>query len=257
VSKVENNERDLLDPAVKGTTEVLKSVQEHNPTVKRVVITSSFASIVDLSKGARPGYTYSEKDWNPVTYETAANPDTNGMVAYLASKTFAEKAAFDFVEKNKPNFTISTMCPPMVYGPNANTIKGLDQLNTSSADIYRLINGSEKTVPHTAFHRFIDARDLGEAHVRAYESPEAAGQRYLLAAGDYTYQQICDIIREDFPEKKALVPEGTPGAPFPNVYHVDNSKAKKELGMTFRDLRTSIHDQVAEFIRIEKAAGKA
>lgn len=252
--QVEDNKRDLLDPAVNGTTEVLRSIQKNNPTVKRVVITSSFASIVDMDKGARSGYTYTEKDWNPVTYETASTTP-NGGVAYCASKTFAERAAFDFVEKNKPNFSLATVCPPMVYGPNINTVKSLDHLNTSSADIYRLMNGSEKTVPDTQFFAFVDVRDVGDAHARAYETPEAAGQRYFITAGGFTYQQVCDIIRKDFPEKKDLVPEGTPGAPFPDVYKVDNSKAKKELGITFRDLQTTIHDQVTEFIEIEKKSG--
>ena len=257
VMEVENNERDLLEPALKGTTEVLTSIQKHNPNVKRVVITSSFASIVDMDKGAREGYTYTEKDWNPVTYETAANKDTNGAVAYCASKTFAERAAYDYVEKNKPNFSVSSICPPMVYGPAAHTIDSLDHLNTSSADIYRLMNGSEKSVPETNFFAFVDVRDVGEAHARAYETAEAAGQRYLCTAGGYTYQQVCDIIRKDFPAKKSLVPEGTPGAPYPDVYKVDNSKIKKELGMSFRDLQTCIHDQVAEFIELEKKTGKA
>ena len=254
---VEDNKRDLLDPAVNGTTEVLKSIQKNNPDVKRVVITSSFASIIDMDKGTRSGYTYTEKDWNPVTYETASNKETSGGVAYCASKTFAERAAYDFVEKNKPNFSVSSILPPMVYGPNINTVRSLDHLNTSSAEIYNLMNGSMKTVPDTVFFAFVDARDVGEAHARAYESPEAAGQRYFCTAGGYTFQRICDIIRKDFPEKKALVPEGTPGAPLPDVYQVDSSKAQRELGMTFRDLQTTIHDQVVEFIEIEKKNGKA
>ena len=205
-----------------------------------------------MDKNPRPGYTYTEKDWTPVTYPTAASPLTDGVIAYLASKTLAEKAAWDFVEKNKPNFDVTTICPPMVYGPALHSITSLDHLNTSSADIYRLMNGSEKQVPETTFYAFCDVRDDGEAHARAYEAPEAAGQRYFCTAGGYTYQQICDIIRKEFPEKKELVPEGTPGAPYPEVYKVDNSKIKKELGMGFRDLRTCIHDQVTEFIEIEK-----
>jgi nucleoside-diphosphate-sugar epimerase len=210
-----------------------------------------------MDKGARSGYNYTEKDWNPVTYEVAAKKGTPGVVSYCASKTFAEKAAFDFVAKNKPNFTVSTICPPMVYGPAAHSISSLDKLNTSSADIYRLINGSEKSVPETGFFAFVDVRDVGEAHARAYQTAEAAGQRYFCTVGGYNYQQICDIIRKGFPEKKNLVPEGTPGASYPDVHKVDNSKAKKELGMTFRDLQTTIHDQVAEFIEIEKRTGKA
>ncbi len=230
----------------------MTSIQKNNPTVKRVVITSSFAAIDDLSKGTRPGYTYSEKDWNPVTFEVASDKNTPGAVAYCASKTFAERAAFDFVEKNTPNFAVTSVCPPMVYGPAKHSISSLSNLNSSSADIYRLMNGSEKTVPDTVFFGWVDARDLGEAHVLAYESPVAAGQRYLTTAGGYTYQQICDTIRKDLPEKRHLVPEGTPNAPYPDVYGVDNSKIRNELGLEFRDLQTSIHDMVAEFIEIEK-----
>jgi len=255
--QVEDNERDLLDPAIKGTTSILTAIHQHNPHVKRVVITSSFAAINDLDKGLRPGYTYTEKDWNPVTYETAAKKETPGGVAYCASKVFAEKAAFEFVEKNHTNFSVTTICPPMVYGPASHSVSSLDNLNTSSADIYRLINGSEKTVPETQFFGFVDVRDVGEAHARAYESTEAAGQRYFTTGGGYTYQQICDIIRRDFPEKRELTPQGNEGEKYPDVYAVSNEKIKRELGMKFRSLETTIHDQVKEFIELEKKLGKA
>ena len=148
VMQVEDNERDLLDPAIKGTTQILIAVQKYAPQVKRIVITSSFAAIVDPSQGTRPGYTYSEKDWNPVTYEQAKSGD--GATAYCASKTFAERAAWEFVEKNKPNFDVATICPPMIYGPLDHDAN-LEHLNTSSADIYRLMNGSQTEPGPTAF----------------------------------------------------------------------------------------------------------
>lgn len=47
---------------------------------------------------------YSEKDYNPITYQQAVEADS--VTAYLASKRFAEAAAFEFVEKNKPQFGI-------------------------------------------------------------------------------------------------------------------------------------------------------
>jgi nucleoside-diphosphate-sugar epimerase len=99
---VTDTKKDLLDPAILGTTGVLKAIKKNAPTVKHVVITSSFASILDASKGNYPGHTYSEKDWNPITLEEA---DLNPAYGYRASKTFAEKAAWEFVEKEKPNFT--------------------------------------------------------------------------------------------------------------------------------------------------------
>jgi len=96
--------------------------------VKRVVITSSFASIVDGKKGNLiPDHTYSEKDWNPVTEEEAVQSPSNG---YRASKTFAEKAAWDFVEKEKPNFRYSAF----TFNQNtSNSPKHLDDVSTLSS----------------------------------------------------------------------------------------------------------------------------
>ncbi|KAK8170764.1 hypothetical protein BC567DRAFT_230631 [Phyllosticta citribraziliensis] len=91
--------QDLINPAVIGTTGVLKSVKKHAPTVKKVVITSSFAAIVNPSKGNWPEHTYSEADWNPATLEDAHKDTTS---AYRVSKTLAEKSAWDFVEKETP-----------------------------------------------------------------------------------------------------------------------------------------------------------
>ncbi len=63
VLHTDDNKRDLLDPAVHGAVAVLEATQRygHN-AVHRVVSTSSFASIIDLSKGMRQGYTYTEAD---------------------------------------------------------------------------------------------------------------------------------------------------------------------------------------------------
>ncbi len=80
---MEDNERDLLLPAIRGTTEVLESVTKYAPQVKRVVITSSFAAIMDLSQGLRPDYTYSEKDWNPISYEEAKAGDSPTAYWYV------------------------------------------------------------------------------------------------------------------------------------------------------------------------------
>lgn len=51
--------KELLDPAIIGTTGILKSVQQYAPSVKRVVVTSSFAAINNVyAKGK--GKIYSE-----------------------------------------------------------------------------------------------------------------------------------------------------------------------------------------------------
>lgn len=71
-------QKQLLDPAIIGTTGILKSIKKSAPTVKRVVITSSFAAIMDSPKGTWPGHIYSEKDWNPISPKEATLDPSNG-----------------------------------------------------------------------------------------------------------------------------------------------------------------------------------
>lgn len=68
---VTDNDTDLIIPAINGTLRVLESVVKHAPQVRRVVVTSSFAAIIDFSKGMAPGHVYDESQWNDMTYEQA------------------------------------------------------------------------------------------------------------------------------------------------------------------------------------------
>lgn len=52
-------EKNVLQPAIRGTTGIMLSAAK-SPTVKHVVVTSSFGAVADISKGWRPGYTYTE-----------------------------------------------------------------------------------------------------------------------------------------------------------------------------------------------------
>lgn len=247
VFSVQDNEKDLLDPAIKGTTRVLEAVAAHAPQVKRVVITSSFAAIVDPLQGARVSYTYTEEDWNPTSYEVAKTTE-NGGVAYCASKTFAEKAAWDFVEKNKPGFTVSTVNPPMIYGPLEHDTD-IKHLNTSVADIYRFMDGSTKEPGATAFPAFADVRDVAEAHFRAYERAESG--RYFITTGTFEYRDVCKILRDVLPDRKDKIPdpELTPAG---EHFQVDNSKTAQALGMTFTSLEDSIRDTALSLVALEE-----
>ena len=96
---------DLITTAINGTTGILQAVKAKAPSVRRMVVTSSFAAIVDPNKPVT--YTYSERDWDPITREEASTG--GGLTAYRCSKTLAERAAWDFIEKEKPNFTLTTV----------------------------------------------------------------------------------------------------------------------------------------------------
>ena len=57
----------MYDPAVIGTQSILDAAHKYGPSITRVVILSSCASIFHEEKGNWPGHTYSEADWNPVS----------------------------------------------------------------------------------------------------------------------------------------------------------------------------------------------
>ncbi|CZR51381.1 related to flavonol reductase/cinnamoyl-CoA reductase [Phialocephala subalpina] len=229
---------ELLEPAINGTKNVLEAAAQYGgPELKRVIITSSFASILDLNKGYRPGYVYTEKDWNPATYDEAANSD-NGGFAYFT-------------------FSLTTICPPWVFGPSLNTITNLDHLNESTEAIWKLINGSTKSIPPIDFGGFADVRTVGQAHLKAFEIEEAGGERFLVGL-HFDYQSAADAIREAIPELKDRVPEGTPGSGLnfqETLYTPDGSKAEKVLGIKYIDLKTSMVDTATGLVAAEKRLG--
>ncbi|KAL0941108.1 NAD-dependent epimerase dehydratase [Colletotrichum truncatum] len=241
--------KELVDPAVVGTTAILKALKRDAPGVKRVVVTSSFASIIDEAKLDDPNTVYDEKHWNPVTVDDIhRSPAT----AYRASKKLAEKAAWEFVEKEKPGFDLVTICPPLVLGPVVDHFADLNTINTSNERVVDLVNGKWKTeIGATgAAYLWIDVRDLALAHILAVERQEAGGKRLFTTAGWFSNSEIADVTRKNFPDLKEKLPaEGTKGGELPpkdKVYRYDDSETAKILGIKWRSLEESIVDLVKE-----------
>lgn len=213
--------------------------------MKHVVITSSFASIVDATKGNWPEHEYSEQDWNPITQEQATE---NPMTGYRASKVFAEKAAWEFVEKEKPNFSLSTMCPPLVLGPIVHYLNSLDALNTSNQRTRDIIQGkAKKEIAPTGTYLWIDVRDLARAHVLAMEKSSAANKRFFVTAGYFSNKEIVQIVEKNFPQYKDELPTAdTPGGDYPSggVYKYNNKRSLELLGGKLITLQESIVDTV-------------
>ncbi|RPA82715.1 NAD(P)-binding protein [Ascobolus immersus RN42] len=244
--RVTDIQKQLLEPAIIGTTSVLKAAKAYAPTVKRVVITSSFAAIVDRAIGNDPSKTYSEADWNPITEEQAQE---NASEGYRASKTFAEKAAWKFVEEEKPNFDVATINPPLVYGPIKKETSTLKQINTSNERILDLIQGKYKDgIAQTAVFLWVDVRNVAQAHVEAAVRPDAGGKRFFLVAGKFSNQEVVDIIAKHYPEYKDVLPkerQENDGFPKDGVYSADNSRSRQVLGIEYISLEDSIKDTVA------------
>jgi nucleoside-diphosphate-sugar epimerase len=131
-------EKELLIPSIQGTLAICSAAQQE-PSIKRVVLTSSFASVYDASKGLDPDKTYTESDWCPLTYEDGKNAAAT-PIAYRASKVLTEKTACEFVEQNEVKWDLVTLCPGMVFGALVpGTIGSLRELNTSNEIIWSLL----------------------------------------------------------------------------------------------------------------------
>lgn len=243
----EDPQRELVDPAVVGTTGVLKALHKYAKGVKRVVVTSSFASILDEDQFYNPDHTFTEKSWNPAKLEDIHN---SKATAYRVSKTLAEKAAWEFVEKEKPSFDLVTVCPPLVLGPVVHHLATLDSINTSNARIVALLRGEWKDeIPSQGpVSIWIDVRDVAKAHVLAIDKPEVGGKRLFTTAGYFDHQQIARIVREKFPEFADKLPkEGVKGGELPDpnkTFKWDVSETDKLLGIKWRTVEESISDLV-------------
>lgn len=253
---VEDNEKDLLLPAINGTLNMLKAVKDNAPNVKRVVCTSSFAASVDVTAGYRAGYTYTEDDWNPCSYEEAAKKDTDGGIAYCASKALAEKAAWDFMKDNSNvGFDLVMINPVYILGKVDQSIKGMDRLNQSAADLYRYMDGSHvgKAVDPAGFPIFVDVVDCAEGHLRAYEIPEAGGKRFLFTSDNFCWEETVHVL-QSIPGLAGKLPKVPDKSEYvrPDMYKVSNDKAKTVLGMEFKGLEQTITQMAMSLLEKEK-----
>lgn len=176
-----NGQKELVEPAVQGTLAVLNAVTD---SVRRVVLTSSVAAILDAPKA---GHTFSEADWN-TTFQSGD---------YYRSKTEAEQAAWAHAKAH--GIDLVTINPFMIVGPTL-----ADQHNTSSDVLVSLCDGSMPAIAPLQWG-WVDVREVARAHLQAAFIPEASG-RYLLAAEVLSAEGVVDVLRRQFPQYASKLP---------------------------------------------------
>lgn len=220
---------DFIDPALKGTMNVLLSCAK-TPSVKRVVLTSSIAAVVGNGRPLTSDVVVDESWWS--------DPDYCKQIQqwYPLSKTLAEDAAWKFVKEKGIDMVVIN--PSLVIGPLLQPT-----LNTSSSVLLNLIN-SRDTYSNAAFG-WVDVRDVANAHILAYENPSANG-RYCAVAAVAHQGEIVKILSEHYPtlrlpkkcaDNKTLAPK----------YEVSKEKATR-LGVAFTPLDQTIKDTVESLI---------
>lgn len=246
--------KELVEPAVNGTRNVVRSALK-TKTLKKLIILSSFASVIDLSKDTRPGYMYTAEDWNPVTQDQAAQ---NGFFGYFASKTFAERAAWEMWKeakaKGETTSDLVTLCPPMIYGPPCHEVSkdlGVEGLNTSLKDLITGLQGHnpefKPRVATPGLPAWVDVRDVAEAHIRALALERGIGERFLICGGvDYFEDGLSGLRGRG---EKGL---GGEGARCDRAKHfgLDSSNAEEVLKLKFNLFQKTVEDSWEEVKRL-------
>lgn len=228
------NEDELIRPAVEGTMRVLRAARANG--VKRFVQTSSVAAVMN---GHGDGKTlFTEDDWTDV--------DGPHVDAYSKSKTLAEKAARDFVAAEGGALHYASVNPGFVLGP------ALDKdIGSSANTIMMIMRGKYPGMPRLHF-ACVDVRDVAEAHVKAMQTDQPSGGRYLASGGGLWFVEIARAIREALGDDASKVPvrelpdflvkligifDGNARSivsDLGKLREVDNSRTRAALDMTFR-----------------------
>jgi nucleoside-diphosphate-sugar epimerase len=179
---------ELVTPARDGTVRVLRAARDAG--VQRVVMTSSFAAV---GYGhAHDERVFTEADWTDIGA---------GTTAYVASRTLAERAAWEFHEAEGGGLELCVVNPVAVLGP----VQG-EATSTSLLLVKGLLDRVAPRLPDM-WHSIVDVRDLAELQLRAMLHPEAAQQRFIATAGEpMSMLQIAGLLRRQYGEAARRVP---------------------------------------------------
>ena len=234
----EDGQRDIVDPAVKGTTTVIEAALATS-SVEIIVLTSSSATQIDPAAPA--GKVYTEADWNnhwPVT-----------EAPYLLSKVLAERKAWELVDAHNAQpgqrhpVRLVTILPTTVVGPPTGSRVDGYSVNV----VVDLLNGNQLEKGVDVFNLpDVDVRDVAAAHIAAAERPAASGRYVLSNPQPVTRLDYIDLLRPIFPTRE--MPSKAMGPWFLQPHTFDNGRSIRELGIQYRPLSESLHDMVAKLV---------
>lgn len=249
VRSVRDPQRDLVDPAVRGTRNVLGTAGG-TESVERVVLTSSVAAMIGDAQDIRtvPDRTVNEETWN-TTSSLTHEP-------YSLSKTLAEKEAWRIAESQN-RWRLVTVNPGLVIGPALNAAPTSESFTV----VQQMISGRMRLGAPRIALTVVDVREVAYAHLAAAFLPGAEG-RHLVAAES---TDIVDLARRLLPAygaryplprramPKALIVALGPLAGLQRPYlrrnigfdlRTDTTKSRRALGVRYRPAQQSMEDML-------------
>ena len=189
VTKEPKDRNDLIRPAVEGTQRAIGAALRAK--VERIVVTSSMAAIMYGHDKARTA-PFTAADWTDL--------EGRQISGYVESKTRAEKAAWELVDKAGRHDDLAMINPGAIFGPLLDEDPG-----TSVALLKRMFDGSLPAAAKIAFI-VVDVRDVAAAHVAAMTSDAARGKRFPMGNGTFSLMELAGILRRGIPDRAAKLP---------------------------------------------------
>ena len=245
--------KDIIEPAVLGTENVLNSVNS-TESVKRVVVTSSIASTygdaIDIRQTANNEF--DESHWNTTSSETHQ--------PYPYSKVMAERKAWD-MQKAQTRWDLVCINPALVLGPSLTP-----STQSGSVEVLQqFANGMTLAGVPPMWNGIVDVRDVADAHLQAAFNPKAEN-RYIISGGTLSLLEMGKILRQHFGNKFPFPRNQLPKAAFkllgpfigfsksfvelnmgyPIYFNAD--KSKKDLGIQDRNIETSLVEHFQQLL---------
>lgn len=185
LSGIKDVQKELIEPALKGTENILASVNQTD-SVKRVVLTSSVVSVMgdNIDIQTAPNGRFDESCWNDTS--------SNDHQSYSYSKTLAEKRAWT-IAKAQQRWSLVTINPGFILGPSLT--KRVD--STSIGFMKDLLGGKYRSGLPQLYNGVVDVRDVAQAHINAAINADANG-RYVLVAESLTLLDLAKLLKPHF-----------------------------------------------------------
>jgi len=239
-TKIVDAQKEVIEPAVAGTKNVLESVAK-SPSIKKVVITSSAAAVVQQYPTDDGTKIWTEDDWNTTSSVTEG--------PYRLSKTLAERYAYEWAEKH-PQVIVASILPTFVIGPPRSHRSDA----TSIKNIKDLLNGTSLAAGGNAATCFgaVDVRDVARAHIAVIERNHAKGRYIVSSERGIPRVQYGIFLKKEFPDWPIPVNQIGEvvygGGAVTGGY--SREKARKELGIEFIPFETSLKEMALKMIEL-------
>ncbi|GLT73578.1 hypothetical protein SLA2020_454260 [Shorea laevis] len=220
---------EILEPAIEGTLNVLRSCKK-NPSLRRVVLTSS-SSTVRARDDFDPNVPFDETSWSSVELCERL------QIWYALSKTLAERAAWEFCNKN--GIDLVTILPSFVVGPSLSP-----DLCSTASDVLGLLKGETEKFQWHGRMGYVHIDDVALSHILVYEH-ETANGRYLCSSTVVDNDELASLLQARYPSLP--IPKRFEQLNRPN-YEFNTSKLKS-LGFKFKSVQEMFDDCIASLLK--------